>query len=1050
MKKRVLSLLLCIVLSLSLVPTAAFAAEDDAPASEAVTSVSTPAGDASNLCITKSVADNHDGTYSLTMEAYATGASSIKYTNVPLDIVLVLDVSGSMDDPVTAVSYKAENSASYSYKSFRNTKLFYKADDGQYYRVYRDYNWHLFSDNEYYLYYTDINGNTHVLGHTANDDKATLYTGVLYSEITATSTNMAVMQDAAKKFIGTVAANAKTNDVDHRISIVKFAGTEKNSIGNNTYVEDGYTYNYTQIVKSLTSVKDNAETLTTTIGQLTPGGATSVDYAINRASAALADSSDGRQKIVVVFTDGEPNHSRGFNGDVADAAIRKAKALKDDATIIYTVGLIQNPGTNVKNFLDYLSSNYPTATSRDSHGTKAADSYAMMADDGASLDSVFQTIAQDAISSSSQANETSILADTPTQYFKLALGEDGKLASYTAKKVPCTGEDKWGTPIDITNQIHVTHEDQTIKATGFNYTAQDNIVVEKTDGSWQGNKLVLTFTIVPDPDATWDAGEHYYNTNNTTNSKAGIYNGEEPLIQLDNSPNVPIAAYTVTYEIDGAAPASCTGMPESSTATYLPGKQITVAGGLTTTSNAKDDIHGTWTFNGWDRTGSFPMPAENVTITGRWTFTPDTHTVTFNAGDHGTIGNDQATISGTYTDGDAYPAAPSTTPEKHYEFDGWVNEAGEKVGSFPATVTADATYTATWKQVSTDPSHFDPKAAYKVEYYKEQLDGSYTLVAADSTMAFGDPGATATATVKAYEHYTLNEGMSNQSGKIIMPSLDSNNQLQILTLKLYYDLDRYTVTYKVDGEQVGEVETYKYGADVTIRDKYSKDGYDVTDWSITENFNMPANDVVITATSSINSYTVTYKVDGEVVGEVETYNFGDDVAIRDKFVKEGYTVTDWDTTDDFTMPANDVEINATSTVNSYDVIYKVDGEVVYTDSYDYDELVTVRDAYTKEGYTVTDWSITDDFNMPAENVVIEATSSQNKEEYNGPEPTEDPTNNDTPTPAPAPAPAEKTVDPDVPNTGDHMSVALWCAVMCFAMTGMAVTVVCAKKKNEAE
>ena len=205
--------------------------------------------------------------------------------------------------------------------------------------------------------------------------------------------------------------------------------------------------------------------------------------------------------------------------------------------------------------------------------------------------------------------------------------------------------------------------------------------------------------------------------------------------------------------------------------------------------------------------------------------------------------------------------------------------------------------------------------AYTVEHYQQKVaDDGYTLVATDNKT--GTTGEQTKAEAKSYPGFTAK--------KFDQVTIKADGSTVV---KIYYDRNTYTVTYMVDGEQVGNVETYKFGAPVTIRDKFVKEGYTVTDWSQTEDFNMPANNVVITATSKINSYTVTYMVDGEQVGDVETYEFGAAVTVRDKFVKEGYTVTDWSQTEDFNMPANNVVITATSArnvtlvANSDEVVY---------------------------------------------------------------------------------------------------------------------------------
>ena len=56
---------------------------------------------------------------------------------------------------------------------------------------------------------------------------------------------------------------------------------------------------------------------------------------------------------------------------------------------------------------------------------------------------------------------------------------------------------------------------------------------------------------------------------------------------------------------------------------------------------------------------------------------------------------------------------------------------------------------------------------------------------------------------------------------------------------------------------------------------------------------MPAKNVVIEGSFSINSYTGVYKVDGEIVGDTESYEFGAPVSLRTEPQKEGYTFSGW-------------------------------------------------------------------------------------------------------------------------------------------------------------
>lgn len=126
---------------------------------------------------------------------------------------------------------------------------------------------------------------------------------------------------------------------------------------------------------------------------------------------------------------------------------------------------------------------------------------------------------------------------------------------------------------------------------------------------------------------------------------------------------------------------------------------------------------------------------------------------------------------------------------------------------------------------------------------------------------------------------------------------------------------QYTVTYKVDGVQVGNVETYDYNAAVTVREKYEKEGYTVSEWSVTEGFNMPAQNEEITATTEIRtdlSYTVNYleKDTDRVLSQAKTVNGQTfDAKVTESAIEiDGYT-KDEPTSKTITIAVEGNEIN---------------------------------------------------------------------------------------------------------------------------------------------
>ena len=182
----------------------------------------------------------------------------------------------------------------------------------------------------------------------------------------------------------------------------------------------------------------------------------------------------------------------------------------------------------------------------------------------------------------------------------------------------------------------------------------------------------------------------------------------------------------------------------------------------------------------------------------------------------------------------------------------------------------------------------------------------------------------------------------------------------------------YTLTYKVDGE-VYMTTSVVYGTTPTPEPIPIKEGYTFSGWSgLPET--MPAHDVVVTGTFSINSYILTYKVDGEVYKTFSVV-YGATLSAIAAPTKEGHTFSGW-TGLPATMPAHDVEVTGTFTANPYVLTYKVDGVVYKTFTVIYGTALTPEPAPTKEGHTFSGWNGLP-ATMPARNVTVTGSFTAN-------------------------------------------------------------------------
>lgn len=121
------------------------------------------------------------------------------------------------------------------------------------------------------------------------------------------------LKKAANDFVTTIAEQNQgisDSSKQHQVSIVKFSGDKSAVVGNDTYTKGGYTYNYSQVMKTMSPCTD-AAAFTSTINSIRPAGATRADNGLQLAQSQTSNREDAK-KIVIFFTDGSPTSTSGF------------------------------------------------------------------------------------------------------------------------------------------------------------------------------------------------------------------------------------------------------------------------------------------------------------------------------------------------------------------------------------------------------------------------------------------------------------------------------------------------------------------------------------------------------------------------------------------------------------------------------------------------------------------------------------------------------------------------------------------------------------------
>ncbi len=651
-KKKILSLILCLSLFCSLIVPASSAYADQP-------------GD-SGMQVSKKATANQDGTYTITLEAYATGSqvTSTITKDIPTDIILVLDQSGSMADKMSQFDFRPySNKTNNDYYYLRhngavNPNLYHKLEDGKYATVsvtktttYRELNnltnkeywknsenlyekvgdeyksvtvtrnltWdgyaytYTFSDattvtstgsstvpsfgihgplytpnadgdsTAYTYTYTDKDGVMHTIGtSTGKDTRPTDFTLYEKYKTVGTTTRLQALKSAVGEFVNSVNQKAAgpdgqpgtADDINHRVAVVGFASKSGN--GNNTKLLSirgtnsgsvGVAYNNI----SNQNLKDVLQSVNTADGQymvnaatsaLAAKGATRTDLGMDMAQRILnanpVPNGEKRNRVVIVFTDGSPTSSNGFELDVANDAINKATAIKNSGATVYSIGIFEGAdagslGTKPTGDLGAGSSRIPAASNwfmqnlSSNNGAFHYPSYYLSANDAESLNSIFQQISQQIQEggSATTLDASAVVKDVISPYFQLPKGATAN--DITLKTYAYGNGGTWTeNPAAMGAQATVKPNGE-LEVTGFDFS--ENWCGTETDANgnvtYRGNKLVISFTVQPK--------EGFLGGNEVpTNSNAGVYedsSATEPKFVFPvPTVDVPIQDVTVTAE----------------------------------------------------------------------------------------------------------------------------------------------------------------------------------------------------------------------------------------------------------------------------------------------------------------------------------------------------------------------------------------------------------------------------------------------------------------------------------------------------------------------
>ena len=381
--------------------------------------------------------------------------------------------------------------------------------------------------------------------------------------------------------------------------------------------------------------------------------------------------------------------------------------------------------------------------------------------------------------------------------------------------------------------------------------------------------------------------------------------------------------------------------------------QIIVKNGSTFTAPASDgltrpdgdtDNYFMWldgNGNSYEPGGS--VPADVTELTVQWT--APTYAVTLNT-NGGTIADGKDVTGYTYGVGATLPTDVTRTG---YTFKGWYdneNLTGSPVTAIGGTEMGNKEYWAKW-EINQYTITFDTNGGSEIAPITQ--DYGTEITAPDNPTRKG-------YTFKGWD-------------KEIPETMPADN----ITVKAQWGINQYTITFDTNGGNEIAPITQDYGTEITVPADPTRKGYTFKGWDKEIPETMPADNITVKAQWEINQYTITFDTNGGSEIAPITQDYGTKITAPDNPTRKGYTFKGWDKEIPETMPAENITVKAQWETNQYTIAFDTNGgsEIVPI-TQDYGTEITAPNNPTRKGYTFMGWDKEIPKTMPAENITVKA------------------------------------------------------------------------------